>query len=109
MVIDDEHGSPHLLIVADHGLRCTVATTERRLLPSTFRPDSRGPSLDAISRGGTMSRFNRLTLGKRRLCWLASVATAAATIAAIEVVLAPAAPAAYPGPNGLIAFSAVVG
>jgi Tol biopolymer transport system component len=57
-----------------------------------------------------MSKLNRFPLTRRpRLRWVASVVAAAAAIVVIEVVVVPAAPAAYPGPNGLIAFRAVVG
>jgi Tol biopolymer transport system component len=54
-----------------------------------------------------MSHFNRFSPSEaRRLRWVASVVAASAAIAATALVLVPAAPAAYPGPNGLIAFRA---
>src|SRR4029079_16117307 len=54
-----------------------------------------------------MYQYNRFPSGKaRRLRWAASAVAASAAIAATALVLVPAAPAAYPGPNGLIAFRA---
>jgi Tol biopolymer transport system component len=52
-------------------------------------------------------QFSSFTITKpRHPRWAASVVAAAAAIAATALVLVPAAPAAYPGPNGLIAFRA---
>jgi Tol biopolymer transport system component len=54
-----------------------------------------------------MFQFSRFTISKpRHPRWAASVVAAGAAIAAAALVLVPAAPAAYPGPNGLIAFRA---
>lgn len=54
-----------------------------------------------------MFQFNRYPPSKaRRLRWAGSAVAASAAIAATALVLVPAAPAAYPGPNGLIAFRA---
>jgi Tol biopolymer transport system component len=54
-----------------------------------------------------MFQFSRFTISKpRHPRWAASVVAAGAAIAATALVLVPAAPAAYPGPNGLIAFRA---
>jgi Tol biopolymer transport system component len=49
-------------------------------------------------------RFSTST--RKRSRWVASIVAASAAIAATALVLVPAAPAAYPGPNGLIAFRA---
>jgi len=54
-----------------------------------------------------MFPFNQFPPGKaRRLRWAASAVAASAAIAATALVIVPAAPAAYPGPNGLIDFRA---
>lgn len=57
-----------------------------------------------------MSKLNRFPHAtRRRLRWAAAMVAASAVIAATALAVVPAAPAAYPGPNGLIAFRAVVG
>src|SRR5881392_2791470 len=53
-----------------------------------------------------MFPFSRFPNNKPRRVWWVVPAIASAAITATALVLVPAAPAAYPGPNGLIAFRA---
>jgi Tol biopolymer transport system component len=56
-----------------------------------------------------MAKFSELPLAsRRRVSWVASIVMGAAAVASITLLLVPSAPAAYPGPNGLIAFRAVI-